>query len=349
MVSESGHKATSLGIGNSNLGTLVIQTAHLGDVVLTLPLIQRLADRHGPVDVVTTPAALPLVETHPAVHRVIPFDKHGADKGLGGLLRVGRALRPAGYARAFLPHGSLRSAALAWLAGAAERIGFEGAPGAIACTARVRRPAAGHMSTRLAALAGTGAPPSAPWLVLTAPDRTRAEDWLSARGLVEPFIALAPGSRWGTKRWPYFPDLASVLEVPAVVLGGPEDAELGTAVVRAAPGRVRDAVGALTLRESAAVIERSVLLVTNDSVALHLATALGRPVVAIFGPTVTRFGFGPIGVEDQVIEQTGLPCRPCSPHGPMTCPLGHHRCMRELQVARVLEAIHARLRGAATS
>jgi len=68
------------------LTSLVIQTAFLGDVVLTTPLLEALAARHGPVDVVTTPAAAPLIEPHPAVRRVIAYDKKGRDRGVRGLL-----------------------------------------------------------------------------------------------------------------------------------------------------------------------------------------------------------------------------------------------------------------------
>ncbi len=100
----------------------------------------------------------------------------------------------------------------------------------------------------------------------------------------------------------------------------------------------------LSIRASAALIERAALLVTNDSVALHLATALRRPVVALFGPRSPHFGFGPIGPEDSVIEHPALPCRPCSPHGPERCPLGHHRCMKEIDAAAVLTVVTARLR-----
>src|SRR5262249_35829303 len=95
--------------------TLVIQTAFLGDVVLTTRLLAALAERDGPVDVVTTPAAAPLLEGHPAVAEVVPYDKRGADAGLGGLWRLGRRLRRRRYARAYLPHRSLRTAALAIL------------------------------------------------------------------------------------------------------------------------------------------------------------------------------------------------------------------------------------------
>jgi heptosyltransferase-2 len=83
------------------------------------------------------------------------------------------------------------------------------------------------------------------------------------------------------------------------------------------------------------------VLVTNDSAPLHLATAVGTPVVAVFGPTVPAFGFGPRGARDRVVEHPALACRPCSAHGPQVCPLGHHRCMQELSVESVAAAVAA--------
>lgn len=343
-VPVSNPEATPLHSGNSELGTLVIQTAHLGDVVLTLPLLAALAEGDGPLDVVTTPAAAPLVEFHPAVRHVIPYDKHGSDRGVAGLLRLGARLRAAGYRRAILPHESLRSSALALLARVPERIGFAGAAGALGYTRRVARPAEGHMSARLLALAGVARVPPRPWLHLTDADRAAAARWLEAARLGDGFVVLAPGARWATKRWPWFAELAARLTIPIVVIGGAEDGALSEAIVGAAArGGVHSAAGQLTLRESAAIIERSALVVCNDSVALHLASALGRPAVALFGPTATRFGFGPAGPEGLVLEHPSLPCRPCSAHGPAVCPLGHHRCMRELGTDAVAAAVVARL------
>ena len=123
------------------------------------------------------------------------------------------------------------------------------------------------------------------------------------------------------------------------MVGGPEDRALGEAIVAAARGRGWNATGELTLRESAALIEAAEVLVTNDSAPLHLASGVGTRVVALFGPTVPAFGFGPVGAADRVVEVEGLSCRPCSRHGPQVCPLGHHRCMRELSVERVVHAI----------
>src|SRR3989442_8579888 len=104
--------------------TLVIQTAFLGDVVLTTPLLTALAVRHGPVDIVTTPTAALLIETHPAVRQTISYDKRGADRGWDGLRRLARRLRQERYRRAYIPPRSLRSATLRLLARLPLRIGF---------------------------------------------------------------------------------------------------------------------------------------------------------------------------------------------------------------------------------
>ena len=319
---------------------LVIQTAFLGDVVLTTPLLSVLAERDGPVDVVTTPAAASLLENHPAVRNVVPYDKHGTQRGWRGLWKIGALLRSRNYRRVVLPHRSVRSAALALWSGAPERVGFDDSPAAMSYTRRVRRAREGHEVERLLALAGlsTGTPPRVS-LGLQPQDYAAADRWLEAHRVAPRFVALAPGSIWATKRWPYYAELAAALDRTSVIVGGIDDVPLANSIAAAAPGRAVSAAGALSLRASAALIERAAVLVTNDSAPLHLATAVGTPVVALFGPTVSEFGFGPRGPGDRILGMDDLACRPCSSHGPQTCPLGHHRCMRDLSVGTVAKAV----------
>jgi heptosyltransferase-2 len=319
---------------------LVIQTAFLGDVVLTTPLLSRLAEQHGPVDVVTTPAASALLQYHPAVATVLRYDKRGADRGWRGLRRMGSHLRSRSYRRVYLPHRSLRSAVLALWSGAPERVGFEDSPAAITYTTRVPRPSTGHEVERILSLGGrTREPAPVVSLGLTPADHSAAEFFLVENRVGTRFVALAPGSVWGTKRWPYYDKLVGELDHPCVLIGGADDEPLAALIVAANPGRAFSAAGALSLRESAALIQRASVLVTNDSAPLHLATAVGTPVVAIFGPTVPEFGFGPRGSGDLVVGHDTLACRPCSKHGPPACPLGHHRCMRDLSVEQVRRAV----------
>src|SRR5207244_1510814 len=210
--------------------------------------------RHGPVDVVTTPAAAPLIETHPAVRRVIPYDKKGRDRGLGGLLRLATALRAEQYECAYLPHRSLRTALAAWLARIPQRVGFDDGWRSLYTDVR-QRPQRSHEIDRVLALGGVAVPHARPALHVTLADRAARE-----------------------------------------------------------------------------AIRRAVVLVTTDSAPLHFAQAVDTPTVAIFGSTVPSFGFGPRGPRDRVVQVGGLACRPCSAHGPPSCPLGHHLCMKSLSV-----------------
>jgi len=311
--------------------------------VLTTPLLEVLAARHGPVDVVTTPAAAPLIESHPAVRRVIRYDKKGRDRGLGGLLRLASALRAEHYECAYLPHRSLRTALAAWLARIPERVGFDDGWRSLYTDVRLR-PRQSHEIDRVLALAGVAVPHARPTLHVTLADRAATEGFLREHGMRERFAALAPGSIWGSKRWPHYAALAEQLagRLDVVIVGGFEDASLGEDVVAAvgrSGGRGVNLCGRLTLRQSAAVIRKAAVLVTNDSAPLHFAQAVATPTIAMFGPTLPSFGFGPRGPRDRALGVDGLPCRPCSAHGPARCPLGHHLCMQSLRVEDVLHAI----------
>jgi heptosyltransferase-2 len=341
----------------------VLQTSFLGDMVLTTPLLERLA-REGLVHVVATPANAAVLANHPAVASVIVFDKRGADRGWRGVRRVAAALKATGATRAFMAQGSLRTASLAWLAGIPERIGFETSSGRLLYTRRVPYAKEQHHAVRLWQLASPPGDDSAPSelrpslypgpaeqdavdaLLRTAP--INDSDPLIAINGSESLIALAPGSVWATKRWPSYDALAAALVQAApgerlVVLGGAGDAPLADAIARAVSQvggpPVIDATGKLSLLGSAALLARCRVLVTNDSAPLHLASAMNTPTVAIFGPTVPELGFGPLADRRTVVERYTLGCRPCNAHGPQQCPLKHWRCMRDLPAERVLRAV----------
>lgn len=327
--------------------SLVVQTSFLGDMVLTTPLLAHLAgEGRGPVDVVAIPSSAPLLANHPAVREVIVYDKRGADRGVRGLLGLARRLRARRYAAAYLTQASVRSGALVRLAGIPRRVGFATAAGRRFYTERVASAEGMHHARRLLSLAMGEAARTAPdgevrpRLYPGAAERDavdallRANDWNG-----ETLLAVAPGSVWATKRWPSYPELAQRLardgQGRVVVIGSRDDAELARAIVAATGGSAIDATGRLSLLASAELIGRARVLVTNDSAPLHLGSAMATPTVAIFGPTVPEFGFGPLAPRSAVVGVAGLACRPCDRHGPMRCPLGHWRCMRDLAPERV--------------
>ena len=322
--------------------SLIIQTSFLGDTVLTTPLIARLAER-SQVDIVVTPLSAPLLANNPAIHEVIVYDKRGADRGFGGLVRLAARLRRNGYAAAYHAQGSVRSAVLSLLARITKRVGFVTSAGRRFYTTLVPYLENEHHAERLLRLAGDGASSGAPQprLFPGAPERAAVDALLREGGWdgSEPLIAVAPGSVWATKRWPFYADLAEQIAGRIVVIGSGADRELASQVAAAAPGRVVDAAGKLSLLASAELIRRSAAIVTNDSAPLHLASAMGTPTVAIFGPTVPEFGFGPLASRSVVLGIDSLACRPCDRHGPQRCPLGHWRCMREITPRHVATAV----------
>lgn len=319
---------------------LVVQTSFIGDMVLTTPLIARLHAGGREVDVLAIPSTAPLLANNPHVRQVIEYDKRGRDSGARGFLRVARRLRRAHYDAAYFAQGSLRSAAMGVAARVPERIGFESSSGRRLYTTRRPYDESLHHSQRLFSLAFDGVS-SPPQLFPGEPERSAVNDLLAAAGHAgEPLVAVAPGSVWGTKRWPYYPALAAQLSAShrVLIIGGGTDAALAAEIIARAP-RAIDATGRLSLLASAEAIGRCTALVTNDSAPQHLASAMGTPTVTIFGPTVPEFGFGPLAPRHDVIGHDGLACRPCDRHGPQKCPLGHWRCMREIDTAIVAGAV----------
>ncbi len=320
---------------------LVVQTSFIGDVILTTPLIMRLA-QDDDVHVVTTVIGATVLRGHPSVARLTVYDKRGSDRGAIGFTRTARAIR--GAAVAYLCQGSSRSAVLALAAGCGARIGFDTSDGRWLYTDRVTYRDDWHHSRRLLSLGDMTAASStaivAPRLYPGDGDVAQVDELLE--GVARPLVALAPGSVWKTKRWPRYAELARLLaeDHDIAIVGGEADASHAVEIARGLRSeRVVDATGKLSLLGSAELVRRAVALVTNDSAAEHLASAVGTPTIAIFGPTVPSFGFGPLAPRSATAGIDSLECRPCDRHGPRACPLKHWRCMTELSAMQIHEMV----------
>ena len=350
--------------------SLVVQTSFLGDIILTTPLIAELAKR-GAVDVVTTPDGAGILRNHPAIRNLIVYDRRDADKGIAGFARTVGRIRHAGlygsldstrapsinefYKNAYLAQGSYRSALLVVSAGVKNRIGFNTSEGRKLYTQQIEYKFEKHHAERLwwLSMSSCADEPSREQTrprVYPSQDDDRAIEALMQEKLVKPsrpFIALAPGSVWGTKRWPFYPELALKLvdAFNIVIVGGNADAEAGDLIVAQVPeGCAVNAAGRVGILGSAAIIGRAEALVTNDSAPEHLGSAMDTPTIVIFGPTSPEFGFGPLARGSRIAGMDGLACRPCDHHGPHVCPLGHWRCMREVSSDRVHGLITETLR-----
>lgn len=331
------------------MASLVVQTGFLGDIVLTTPLIAELG-RRGPLDVLTTPEGATILRNNPGIRSVIVYDRRVSDRGLAGLIRTARTIRRNGYDAAYMAQGSMRSAILVAAGGVSRRVGFNTSEGRRMYTEEVEYRADRHHAERVwwLSMSSCADPPNDAQLkprLYPSPADYQASEALLREGIADafrPFVALAPGSAWGTKRWPYFPELAvKVAErCNIVVVGGPSETAGGDTILAQLPdGCAVNAAGKLGILASAAIIGRAAALVCNDSAPQHLASAMDTPTISIFGPTVPDFGFGPLARDSSVVGHDALACRPCDHHGPKRCPLGHWRCMREVSSNEVLDMV----------
>ena len=331
---------------------LIVQTAFIGDVILTLPLVQKVKTLFPTAEIgfMAIPAAENILETIPEIDNLLIYDKHGRQKGIGHFRYLTGKIRGMGFDLAIIPHRSLRSALIARTAGIDTRIGFNRSAGKFLFTHIVPYPTGVHEINRnLHLLAPLGVNPREkifPNLHFTPEDIAIVEKWLKEGngGEEDKLIAIAPGSVWATKRWlaEYYAQLADRLikdGYQVVLIGGTEDKDVAKQVEEQSSASLKNAVGRFTLRQSAFLIRKSQLLVTNDSAPLHLGVAVRTPVVAIFGATVPALGFYPYGDEDAVVEMEGLECRPCGVHGGNKCPIGTFDCMKKIEPLRVYEVI----------
>ncbi|MEW6510586.1 MAG: lipopolysaccharide heptosyltransferase II [Bacteroidota bacterium] len=339
---------------------VVFHTAFIGDIVLTIPLLQYLREAFPGAEIlaVTTPAAAGLLRGHPAVSRVIEFDKRGVARGMRGVLSIAHVLRGERIDVAVIPHRSLRSGVVCWLARIPVRIGFDTSSGRVLLTHKVQYQKKAHEIDRnLSLTRPLGHQPARilPRLYPSAEDARVVDELLrhyenvASAGGREQMIAIAPGSVWETKRWPEerFAELARCFAADGwtiVLIGGEADVPLCGRIASTAGTQFIDASGRLTLLQSAELIRRCAVLVSNDSAPMHLAVGVDTPVVAIFGATIPGFGFAPAGPRDRVVETPGLDCRPCSIHGGTRCPIRTFVCMRNISAEQLMTEVRALVR-----
>jgi len=318
--------------------TLVIQTAFLGDVILTLPLLRALK-KDTPVQflgVVITPECADVLEGEESIDRVIVYEKR--KKTGGSFNKIVKEITGEKFSSAFIPHRSFRSALLAWRAGIKTRVGFSTSPAAWLYTDRVPHHYTLPEVQRNLSL-----------LDVCTRDRSIFTEWFAPVHVKQTHdgvrIVISPGTQWKTKMW-ISERYAEVITFCVSqgwrvdLCGGRNDINVCNEISHSLESPlVANHCGKTTIKEMFDIIGDANAVITNDSAPIHIANECGTPVIGIFGPTVPEFGFAPRGIYDQVVQTNGLICRPCMIHGGDVCPLGTHLCMKEISTDQVIEAL----------
>ena len=342
---------------------LVVQTGFHGDVILSSPVWSNLKAMYPQAEifVLTTPQARELVCYHPAVEKVLVFDKRASRKGFLGLLKMAKELAGYSFDAVFCLHKSWRTAVLMRLSRIPVRYGFTEAAGAWFYIKTASRKNFTHEVLRnlsifqVCAVEPTDVDNSLSLYV--SPDaQDRADrllgDFVYGDINASSIIGIAPGSVWATKRWTVdgFCNVAKGLierGLKVVLIGGPSDAFIADAIEKRLSVcnsgdlsyGVLNIVGKVPFIVSAGVIKRCKVLLTNDSAPMHIAASLNVPVVCVFCATVPEFGYGPWGVKHRIHGVSNLKCRPCARHGMQYCPSGTHACQLHVNEKEVLESV----------
>lgn len=334
---------------------LVLRFSSLGDVVLTTALLPNLRAQwpSAKITVATKMAFAPVFERNPNVDNVIVFDGPGRP-----FSQLAIDVRRQHWDVVIDLHANLRSWFLRLVAGGGWTTVVDKAVGPrYALLFTKRAPERLNKSVReriLATLDTIGVRVVNTETQLFPTDPTPIlEAWGAPKEGT--LIGLAPGARHATKRWPAarFAEAGNRLgafpNTTVVILGDRSDMAVAAEVASQLTVPHVNLAGKTSLADLIAVTSKLSFLLTNDSGLLHIGEALKVPLVVIFGPTVRAFGFGPYRTTSRVAEVVNLHCRPCTLHGDERCPLGHHKCMEDVDVNAVLFAASALLEKGAPS
>ena len=315
---------------------LIVGPAWVGDMVMAQSLFAALKEMHPRVeiDVLAPRWTLPLLHFMPEVRRAIAQLLGHGELRLATRYRLAKELREPGYDLALVLPGSLKAALIPLWASIRERRGYGGALRRLLLTDARTKPKLPQVESYVALADWPGEPPR-PRLTLPPGASGQALDALGLARPATPLLAIAPGAEYGpAKRWPsrHFAAVAAARRAQGWqvwLFGSTADREIAAEIPCD-----QNLTGRTSLDQAVALLGLADAVLSNDSGLMHIAAALDRPQVALFGPS-DPLRTGPRNPAAQVLR-LGLECSPCNQR---VCPLGHHRCLEDLLPESVLAAL----------
>lgn len=338
---------------------LIVRTDRIGDVVLSTPAIQALREAwpDSYIAAMVSPQARDIVEGNPYLDETIVFDKNKF-RGLAGAIGFSRKLRKGRFDVALVLHPLRRVHIILWLAGIKKRIGFDRKSGFLLTDRIPHTKQLGEkheIDYNLDVLRAAGIEPGKKELFVPVKpdDKLKMRRILRENGIFEndDYVVIHPAASCPSKRWPAerfaqaADDIIEKFRKKVVVVAGAADSRFGQAVREAMTNGALDLSGDLSVGELAALLAGAKLLISNDSGPVHIAAALGVPVVAIFGrnqPGLSFKRWGPAGKNDIILHKD-VGCLSCLAH---ECKIGF-KCLLAIEPREVIEAAGKLLGGRA--
>jgi len=329
---------------------LIIQTAFIGDAILTLPMIQKLKEQNkdAEIDVIAIPSTKEIFNSSPFVNKVIEIDKKKKHKGLISLYKFAKKLKSNNYAKLYSPHRSFRSALITKLAAADETYSFSNSKLKFFYSNIIPYKKSQHEVQRnldLISYNYTGESwKIIPALGINTRSKNKVDDFFVNLNVKIKFSAIAPGSIWETKKYPenYFVEVVKLLAADSFtvfLIGSKDDEDLCNLIAKKSGNHVISVAGKFSLIESIEFLKRMEILIANDSAPTHLGVYANIPVLTIYCSTVPDFGFYPYNKKSSFISYDDLKCKPCGIHGLHKCPIKTFDCGNFIKPEQVIMKI----------
>lgn len=333
-------------IKNNIKRILVIQTAFLGDVLLSLPIAHHLKKINPTykVSYLIKEELAQVTELYPVIDEFILIDK---SKFFSSFRTIIPKIRNK-FDIVISPHRSARSALISFLSNSSIRVSFDKSSLNFLYTHLVTYRKDVHEIERNLNLLSIFSQ-RLDWkekIFLKLDRYILNEKFMTWKDTNQKIVVIAPGTVWETKRYPeyYFIIVSKKLislGYKIVLIGSKQDFEIGLRIQKQVndENNLLNLIGRLSLRESISLIELSHLLICNDSAPTHMGIFTNTPIITIYGSTIPEFGFYPFREFDKIVQIENLYCKPCGIHGYKKCPEKHFRCMIDLKPEIVLNAV----------
>ena len=318
---------------------LVIQTAFLGDLILSTTLFKKIKLKHpdSHITLIVNKGTEQILSNNPNIDTILPVDKKQTFKNPLKFILFLYELQKENFSICYSPHFSHRSSLISFFSGAKIRIGYKESGFGFLHTKTYPRPLRGvHEVQKLLQLVdsvGLERPEIFLNKEVKREIKSKMED-------VSEFMVVAPSSIWETKRMPIEKFIELVRQIlentpyTPVIIGSKNDKYLSDQIVNVHGSKVVDMTGRTNLMELSYIISKAKCVISNDSSPIHIASAFNIPTLAIFGATITDFGYTPLS-ERHTISEVSLECRPCGIHGGNICPKQHFRCMMDQNIEEI--------------
>ncbi|MCE3010234.1 MAG: glycosyltransferase family 9 protein [Proteobacteria bacterium] len=333
------------------MSALIVHTAFLGDLCLSIPLMKKIKAEGVSLTLVSRKGLGSFFLELGLIDQFFEVTKGDASSYQKAL----NALKQRTFAEVYVPHESLRTAFFIKSLQASHKISYRSWWNFLFYDVRIRRDFKKPEALRVLELYRKD-----PFIleqisnyreVFSGKDQVLdpVPDWAQVQCQLPaissqlhsivpsaPFICVFPGSVWETKKWTEegFQKFCLSWKGQIFLMGSPAEKEL-CEKIKGGLSHVQNMAGKFSLIETVQVLSRAQVCLSNDSGGQHLAAVAGTPVVTVFGPTVLEFGFRPWSQKSAVVQYEGLSCRPCGKHGHKKCPLGTHDCMKRITPEQV--------------